>query len=424
VSVYDRWHLSHPPAGAKRCSQHRKVPSTAHGTGLRWQVRGTDQNGRPVKQNYEFEGDAKAREAELKADVRAGRYVDERAGKVTLRSRCELWRSIRDHDPLTAERVEISFRNHVYEDPAAPGRTPRGGAAIGEQPIGLLSRQPSTVQGWLTALRLHVNSKILLYELLSSVFDAAVADKIIAENPFKTDAVTKPRRTTRDVTAWPAGRIEEVAGGLPSRWRALPLLAAACGHRQGEAFAVAKTDLDFLRRTCRIDVQVKLVGGTLVFAPLKNDNALTVPVALPVVGALAAHIAACPPVSVTLPWEKPDGRPVTRELLFTRRDGLPLTRSSFNPRWRAAWRAAGVGEAEQVNGFHICRHSCAAAWLSNGLNIAKVAAYLGDSVAVVSRSYAHFLPDDDDRARVIMDRHFAGLAGGAGAPILTSEAAK
>ena len=101
---------------------------------------------------------------------------------------------------------------------------------------------------------------------------------------------------------------------------------------------------------------------------------------------------------------------MTRRLLFTRPDGQVLSRTSFNPMWRRAWAAAGVEAAEQVNGFHVCRHSAASAWLSGGLNIAKVAKFLGDTVAVVSKTYSHFLPSDDDRARAIMDEHFSALA--------------
>jgi integrase len=419
MSVADRWHLSHPPKDAKRCSQHRKVPSAEHGTGLRWQVRNHfDAEGKPVpKENFEFEQDAKDKDAELKVAVKSGLYIDERAGKVTLRSRCELRQASRDNDPVTDQREESMLRNHVYEDPEHPGRTPKGGVAIGELPIGLLSRQPSRIAAWLAALPLHVNTKLLMWDLISPVFDAAVADHIIAENPFKSKAVTKPPHVDRPVVAWDAETMVKVADGLPERWRPMPLLAAACGHRQGEAFAVAKHDIDWLRRTVRVEVQVKIVGNRAVFAPIKNDEVRTVPVSSPVLNRLTEHLRddGHKPVMVTLPWSDPgdkrDGKPVTRELLFTRDGGEVMSRHHFNPYWRAAWKAAGIEEAEQINGFHVCRHSAAAAWLSNGLNIAKVAAFLGDSVAVVSKTYAHFLPGDDDRARQIMDDHFALLAG-------------
>lgn len=424
MSVNDRWHLVHPEPGSKKCSAHRKVPSAEHEIGLRWQVRGLNADLRTVKRNFEYEDDAKDFDAELKAAVKAGRYVDERAGRVTLHSRCELWVSTREHDPATRERVETAFRCHVYEDPGRPGWTPRGAIAIGEAPIGLLARQPSRLEAWLRSLKLHGNTKALLFDLLSSVFKQAVRDHIVMENPF-VDGIDRPKYVKREPAAWPAEVVADVSGQLPPHLRAMPLLAAACGHRQAEAFAVSVADLGDLRRMCRVDVQLKVVGNRSVFAPLKNDQARTVPVAAWVRDVLGDHMRDHPPAPVTLPWLREDGqlgKPVTRRLVFTRPDGQPLTRMSFNPMWRRAWAAAGVEPAEQVNGFHVCRHSAAAVWLSGGLNIAKVARNLGDTVAVVSKTYAHFLPADDERARTIMDEHFSCLGERSNARTLPSEA--
>ena len=53
------------------------------------------------------------------------------------------------------------------------------------------------------------------------------------------------------------------------------------------------------------------------------------------------------------------------------------------------------------------RHTAASTWLSKGLSLAKVAAYLGDTKEVVLATYAHFMPGDDDRAREIMNAFFA-----------------
>jgi integrase len=117
---------------------------------------------------------------------------------------------------------------------------------------------------------------------------------------------------------------------------------------------------------------------------------------------------------VTLPWGVPDGKPVTRELMFTTSDGRAFDRSAFNRLWRAAWRAAGVDpERGRQNGCHVLRHTAASARLSAGLSLAKVAAYLGDTKEVVLATYAHFMPDDDDRAREIMNAFFAPTREGA-----------
>lgn len=411
MSVRDRWHLARPEPGAKKCGKHKLVPSSEHEQGLRWQVTGTDDHSKTVKRNFDSVQEAKDHDAELRASVKAGKYVDERAARVTLRSRCELWLTTRKYDPITRERVEASFANHVYSDDERPAVTPRGGVAIGDVSMLLLSRRPSTLAAWLAGLPLHVNTRCLMYDLVSSVFESAVHDHLIAENPFGT-SVRRPAHLKSDAVAWDVETVGAVAGKLPAHLEALPLLAAACGQRQAEAFAVSKPDLNIMRRTCRVEMQLKLIAGQSVFAPIKNDKPRVVPLARDVADLLAEHMQMFPPTPVTLPWLKTDGtlgKPVTRLLVFTRPDGRVLTRNSFNPMWRRAVEAAGVEAAKQINGFHVCRHSAAAVWLSGGLNIAKVARFLGDSVQVVSTTYSHFLPGDDDRARGIMDEHFSGL---------------
>jgi integrase len=64
-----------------------------------------------------------------------------------------------------------------------------------------------------------------------------------------------------------------------------------------------------------------------------------------------------------------------------------------------------------VNGCRVLRHTAASAWLSAGLGLARVAAYLGDTQEVILRTYSHFMPDDADRAREIMDRFLEPLSG-------------
>ena len=96
--------------------------------------------------------------------------------------------------------------------------------------------------------------------------------------------------------------------------------------------------------------------------------------------------------------------------MFTRPGGLQLEREAFIRPWRAAWAMAGIADRGRSNGCHVLRHTAASQWLSAGLNPSKVAAYLGDTVEIVLKTYAHFLPDDDDRARAIMDIFFGASA--------------
>ena len=165
---------------------------------------------------------------------------------------------------------------------------------------------------------------------------------------------------------------------------------------------------------------MKYAAGTWIFAPVKNKKARDVPVAAPVIPLLAEQVRLLPDRKGDAPLRRPDGKPVTRELLFTWPDSRAIKRTGFNPVWIRAWKAAGVPDRGRLNGCHVLRHTAASEWLSRGLNIAKVAAFLGDTVAVVSKTYAHFMPDDDERARQVMDGFFSGLAERQSAPIVPS----
>lgn len=407
MGVYDRWHLRHPPKDAKKCSDHRKVPSAEHGIGLRWQVRGVDADGNALpKESFAFEEAARDRDAELRSAVRAGNLIDDKGGKVTFEAYSKTWAKTQTHDHSTAERVESQLRNHCYEDPKNKGKTPTGRVPIGQNSMGLLARRVSLMRDWIADLALSPNSARLLIGVVGSIFDAAVDDRIVGRNPLKAKSAAKPKRVKTDVVAWTSDEVEATCQELPEELQAMGYLGAVTGARQGELFGVAKDDIDFLRRQVTYSVQVAYVGGRLVFKPLKNDKPRTVPVAVPVIPVLSEHIRKHPPVAVTLPWSekgsKLDGKPVTRVLVFTD-EGKAYYRQTVNRPWRKAWQAGGIKAQDRANGMHVLRHSAASRWLSKGLNPAKVAAFLGDTVGVVINTYAHWLPDDDNLGRAIMD---------------------
>ena len=304
--------------------------------------------------------------------------------------------------------------SHVYSADGTPGRTPTGTPAIGDHALRTLAKRSSLVQEWISGLQVGPNTARKIVADVSQVFAAPLDDGIIIRNPLKARSVQKPRAVKIEAVPWTAAEIEAVSEELPARLAALPYLGSACGLRQGELFAAAVSGLDFLRKVMHVEAQVKYLAGRLFFAPVKNGKPRDVPVADPVISLLAEHVRQYPPVRVTLPWGTPDGRPVTRELLFTTESGQAWNRNVFNRIWHPAWRAAGVNpERGRQNGCHMLRHTAASAWLSAGLSLAKVAAYLGDTKEVILDTYAHFMPDDDDRARDIMNAFFLSGSGGA-----------
>jgi integrase len=421
MAVYDRWHLSRPGPDAVKCKTHRgKHLSAEHGQGKRWQVRAVDEAGGPIRENYEFEDDAKDRDAEVRASVRSGSFIDRRGGQTTFAQYAEDYRTHRTGDRATAERLELALRNHCYDDPANRGLTLKEGVAIGNYPMHTLANRPTLLAKWVGAMPLHPNSVRLVMDLVSPIFEAAVDDKIIGRNPMKSGTVRRQRPSAikTEVHVWTAEQVDDVAQQLPEDLRALAYLGAACGQRQGELFAQDVTDVDWLRKNIRTDTQVKIVGNETYFASVKNKNARTTPVADYALMVLAEHIRRYPPVSVTLPFLRQDGKVVgtrTRKLMFYRAGAQPWSRHAFNPHWRRAWRAAGIPEAEQANGVHILRHTAVSTWLSGRLSLAMTAEFVGDSQQTILKTYSHFLPNDVELGRDIMNGFFGDRHGGQGA---------
>ena len=74
--------------------------------------------------------------------------------------------------------------------------------------------------------------------------------------------------------------------------------------------------------------------------------------------------------------------------------------------------------------MHVLRHTAASVWLSKGADIVAVAACLGDTAETVRRTYAHLMPDADDRGRTAMDQFFKRIGHEGSALDVPSDGAK
>jgi len=184
-----------------------------------------------------------------------------------------------------------------------------------------------------------------------------------------------------------------VADAVPARWRALVLMAAGTGLRQGELFGLTVRAVDFLRRTMRVDQQLVLVRGAPKMGPPKTAASYrTVPLPCVVVDALAAHLARWPA----------DG---DLGLVFTTQNGQPIRRSRFHETWTRAIAAAGVPEGTR---FHSFRHFYTSLLIAAGESVKVVQARLGHASATETLDiYGHLWPDAEDRTRDAVDAAFA-----------------
>ena len=275
-------------------------------------------------------------------------------------------------------------------------------------------------------MKLADSTKVKVIDRVSEVLSAAVDDGLISRNPLHAKSVRRPEPDRHEAVPLRLDELDALSlalrhmpgcpdgcdGCRPSRYEVLPYLGAATGERQGEIFAIdAEKDVDFLRRLLHVRLQVKIIRGRQVFAPVKNDKVHDVPLTDAAVVMLAEYIRAYPPERVTLPWAAADGEPVTCTLLLSRAPGLPMHRKPVNDRWRGALKRAGI-TCDRYHMMHVTRHTAASAWLSAGLSIGAVAEFLGDTEATVQATYSHIMPDDRERDWKAMERFFARPADG------------
>jgi integrase len=442
MAVYDRWHRDprpgDQPCGCRR-GRARLYPSAGHGQGDRWQVRWRDPStGKQRKRNFALRDGtdpnvhAAAFDKVIAGQVQAGTYVDPKAAGITLREYSETWRAAQKADVDAAADVERRFRLHVYEGAPGSGRTPRGGVAIGQHALGLLAARPSLTAAWIAAMPLAASSALHVVCDVSAVFTAAMDDGIVGRDPTKSPSVERPQPGKSRAVPWTAGQVAAQSAQLPPRWAVVPLLGAGTGMRKGEMLGLAVDDVHFLGRRPRVDVtrSLKRIGGQLRFGPVKNRKPHAVPLAESLSGPLARHLEMFPAREVTLPWHDPadsarHGKPVTARLVISAERGPaavdPLT---FNYHWMEALARAGItppGRRRRDDGCHVLRHTFASSQLRAGVDIVRVAAWMGDTAAMVSGTYAHLMPGDDDAdGRAAVDLFFAGPS----APDVPSAAAE
>jgi integrase len=337
-----------------------------------WRARYRDASGKEHARHFPRRVDAqKWLDGEV-AGLVTGQWVDPKDGRVSFTSYAERWLSSR---PLRPNSVKV-YRNAIEH----------ASARFGSRPMS--SIRPSDLQGLLASLAVdHAPRSVARVAwIVGSLFKSAVSDRMIPVSPMV--GVKLPRVDSTEVTIPSRETVAALVDAVPSTYRPLLLLLAAGGLRISEALALRTSDLDWLRRTVRIERQVDKKGND---APTKTGKSRTVPLAQTVIDELAAHLAT---------------RDHASEYLFTDPAGRPLRYDTWLPVWKAATEAVG----QPGLNTHSLRHFAASVLLSGGLSVKAVSAMLGHSNASVTlRVYSHLIGDEDDRTRAILDAALDGL---------------
>jgi integrase len=370
----------------------QKVRTTRYGVGKRWEARWRDEAGKQRHRSFERKVDAERHLSTVQTDTLRGTYVDPTEGRITYKAYAEGWRSVQVHRDTTRALVETQLRRHAYP-------------YFGHREIG--SIRPSEIQGWVKKISadLAPTTVEVIYRYVSASFKAAVKDRRLAVSPCVD--IKLPKIPPREVVPIATEKVSAISRAVPDRYRALVILGAGTGLRQGEAFGLDLRNVDFLRRTLKVEQQlVQMPGAAPYLAPPKTAASYrTIPLGQVVVDALAAHIAAYPIQPVMIQREG-SAKPEAAQLVFTDDAGQPLKRTSFgHDVWRPALQRIGGGAT-----FHDLRHYFASLLIHHGANVKVVQARLGHATAAETlETYAHLWPDTEDSTRQAVDLTLADV---------------
>lgn len=240
----------------------------------------------------------------------------------------------------------------------------------------------SDIQAMVKGMQLSPSSVRVAMRYVSGIFKAAALDRRIAVSPCV--GIRLPKVQVQRVEVISTETVMAMVEAVPERMRAMLVMAAGTGMRQGEVFGLTIDRLDFLRRTVRVDRQ--LVDGS--FGPPKTDSSVrTIPLPKTVVDALAAHLQAHPAGE--------DG------FVFTRASGAPWRRSAFSVEWTRARRVTGAAEDVTLHSF---RHYYASLLIRHSESVKVVQTRLGHATAAERLdTYSHLWPDSEDRTRDAVD---------------------
>ncbi|MFH8616333.1 tyrosine-type recombinase/integrase [Streptomyces sp. NPDC017979] len=202
---------------------------------------------------------------------------------------------------------------------------------------------------------------------VSSIMRAAVDDDVIAVSPCRS--IDLPAIATTPPQWFPLDQAQSVLDELPAAWRTMCLLGFYTGLRWGELTGLHHHHRIDRRCSRLFVVEVNTKSGIKEY-PKSSKSQREVP--------LPPHVA-FPPVSVELPWGRPEGQEKKLPLLLTTRFGIAVAVNTWNTwTWKSALARAGVippraegakpwqWAASPKGGFHVLRHSYASMVLAAG----------------------------------------------------------
>jgi integrase len=317
---------------------------------------------------------------------------EERRGELVVPSKTKLidyvttWVAGRDDlAPLSRRRytnvVELYLRPH----------------AIAAMPLASIKR--GHVLAWerylTTEKKLSKSTRGVCRAVLSGALASAVAGQLLHSNPAA--GITRPKSVEERPRLVVPSReelrrfLDAVKGDrLEAMWR----LLVVSGARRGEILGATWLSFSAAGRSLEITQQVAPLPGGPGITRLKSRRSYrTIALDQETVDLLEQHRE-----RQLAERERAEDSYADHDLLFSSEIGAPLSPKAVSEAFHRHREAAGLPYYR----LHDLRHACASHLLGSGRPLHAVAARLGNSPAIVLKTYAHLLKGDDEKAADVM----------------------
>jgi len=230
-----------------------------------------------------------------------------------------------------------------------------------------------------------------IYAILSALFNDAIREKKISENPLTL--VSRPKRTRTEARYLTAAEVRSVLENAQNlRYRTALQLIAATGLRRGEALALRWGDIDLSGRSLRVRATLARTKMGLNVTPPKTESAhRQVPLTDAMVEVLKFH-------RIAQDQEKAAGgnKYIDKGFVFATETGEPVDPRNLFRALITAARKAGISDI----GLHTLRHSAATTMLEAGIPIHVVSRIIGHSgINITVDVYGH-VSDEASRSAI------------------------
>jgi integrase len=360
----------------------------------RWRARfpdplrgGTNQ----IERGFDLKQEAEDWLSDMQHAAKQGTYIDPTQSARTLGDVVAEWRGTwTDLEPKTKAGYESILNKHLL---------PRFGKAR------IANITPDAVQRMVNDLAAdHApNTVRRVYTVLRSVLALAVRRRYLATNAAEAAKLPKKAPRNQQRLYLSAEQVRTLAEAMPDRYRVAVYVAAYCGLRAGELWALRRKDVDLLHGELHVRQALKDINTSsehvpekgLLFGATKTHAARKLSLPGPIAAMLTEHLAGPFPGGNTpdsLIFTAPEGGPVRHGLFYARvfKPTLVGDEDNKDPKKR---RKAALPEAYHGLRWHDLRHTCAALSLEVQPNLAMVQARLGhEDIRTTINIYGHLLP--------------------------------